>query len=127
MFKKCSRRTSIIRGKIKYELNCDWRHSRFNLFIEDFKGDVNKNIAGQLNHPLPEQYPALCRCGKYRGGESGDLGGIFWADIYELYEPLPGYTQIVGHNRVKKIVEHTNKGGRIVFCDCLYNEYYLKI
>ena len=96
-------------------------------FTEDFKGDVTKNIAEQLNNPLPEQYAALYRCGAYRGGNRGDMGGIFWADIYELREPLRGYTQIVGHNRVKDISEHTHYGGRIIFCDCLYNKRYLKI
>jgi hypothetical protein len=96
-------------------------------FIKDFKGDVNRNIAEQLNNPLPKQIPALCRCGEYRGGWPGANGGIFWADIHELSKPLQDFTQIVGHNRVKDIQEHTNEGGRIIFCDCLWNGKYLKI
>lgn len=96
-------------------------------FLYDFKGDTKKNIAEQLNDPLQEQIPALCRCGEERGGEQGATGGIFWADIRELYNPLPGFTQIVGHNRVRDIYDHSNNGGRIVFCDCLWNKLYLKL
>ena len=48
-------------------------------------------------------------------------------DFSELYEPLSGYTQVVGHNRVSDIREHTNNGGRVIFCDCLFNEKYLKL
>ncbi|MCL1936890.1 MAG: metallophosphoesterase [Candidatus Azobacteroides sp.] len=96
-------------------------------FIEDFKGDAGRNIAEQLNNPSSEQIPAWCRCGAYRGGKRGAIGGIFWADIHELQEPLPNFIQVVGHNRVKDVVEYTNKGGRIIFCDCLWNKHYLKI
>ena len=96
-------------------------------FHHDFKGDVAKNIAEQLNNPLPEQIPALCRCGEMRGGRRGTVGGIFWADMDELNDPLPGFTQIAGHNRVEEIRDHTHNGGRIIFCDCLWNNHYLKI
>jgi hypothetical protein len=96
-------------------------------FHEDFKGDTEKNIAKQLNCPSQEQVQAMCRCGERRGGASNTVGGIFWADISELEEPLRGYTQIVGHNRVDDIREHTNNGGRIIFCDCLCYGKYLKM
>jgi len=96
-------------------------------FFDDFNGDANKNIADQLNNPQPDQLPALYRCGALRGGDWNATGGIFWADIYELNEPLPGYTQYVGHNRVGNIHEHINNGGQITFCDCLYNKKYLKL
>jgi hypothetical protein len=96
-------------------------------FTDDFKGNVNTNIADQLNNPLPEQIPSLCRCGWLRGGDINAIGGIFWADVRELYKPLQGYTQVVGHNRVNDIKEHTKDGGRIIFCDCLFNGHYLKI
>jgi hypothetical protein len=79
-----------------------------------------------LNHPKPEQVEALCRCGAARGGERGTVGGIFWAGIDELNEPLKGFTQIAGHNRVKDIYNYTNNGGQIIFCDCLWNGHYLK-
>ena len=85
------------------------------------------NLAEQFNNPKPEQIAALCRSGEARGGDRNTVGGIFWADISELFEPLPDYTQVVGHNRVSDICEHTNKGGRIIFCDCLFNEKYLKL
>ena len=111
------------------EDNCIFTHAGISekWFLSDFKGDARKNIAEQLNNPLPEQIPALCRYGEYRGGRRGTIGGIFWADIDELYDPLPEFTQIVGHNRVEDIYDHTNNGGRIIFCDCLWNKHYLKM
>jgi hypothetical protein len=96
-------------------------------FDEDFHGDATRNIAEQLNHCSPEQMPALFRVGFERGGEKNTHGGIFWADIRELKMPLRGYTQVVGHNRVPDIIDHSDNGGRIVFCDCLANGNYLKI
>ena len=109
--------------------NCIFTHAGISekWFLHDFKGDADKNIAEQLNNPLPEQIPALCRCGEMRGGVRGATGGIFWADTRELYEPLPCFTQIVGHNRVEDVYDHANNGGRIIFCDCLWNRHYLKI
>ena len=80
-----------------------------------------------LNFSTPEQELSLCRCGEARGGEPDAFGGIFWADVSELYEPLPGYTQVVGHNRVNDVCDHANNGGRIIFCDCLFYEKYLKL
>lgn len=97
-------------------------------FENDFKGDRNLPVAEQLNHPTDGQVEALCRVGQLRGGKSGDLGGIFWADKDELNDPLHGFTQIVGHNRVKEITEVAGQfGNKIVFCDCLWNERYLLI
>ena len=96
-------------------------------FFEDFCGDADKNIAEQLNNPQPDQLPALYRCGALRGGDRAATGGIFWADIYELNDPLQGYTQYVGHNRVDDIHGYINNGGQITFCDCLYNKKYLKL
>jgi len=95
-------------------------------FIKDFKGDLSKNIAHQLNRPRPEQIAALCRCGDLRGGASNTVGGIFWADKRELDEPLQGYKQFAGHNRVDDICVHTHNGGQITFCDCLKHKKYLK-
>ena len=111
------------------EDNCIFSHAGITQkwFTQDFKGDINQNIAQQLNACSAQQIPALCRCGECRGGEPGSTGGIFWADLHELYEPLQGFTQIVGHNRVNDIYVHTRNGGRIVFCDCLWNRHYLKI
>ena len=96
-------------------------------FINEFNGDIAKNIAEQLNNPLPEQVRALHQAGEARGGSWFSVGGIFWADISELVKPLQGFKQYVGHNRVDKILERTKNGGQITFCDCLYNEIYLKI
>ena len=110
------------------EENCVFTHAGIaqKWFAEVFQGDPEQNIAKQLNHPKSEQDAALYTCGKQRGGPD-KVGGIFWADIEELFEPLEGYTQVVGHNRVQEIKDHTNKGGRIIFCDCLFNEGYLNI
>jgi hypothetical protein len=108
--------------------NCVFTHAGISQewFEHDFKGDATKNIAQQLNNPLSEQIPALFQCGAARGGAAKN-GGIFWADVCELYKPLRGCTQVVGHNRVDSVKEHTNNGGRIIFCDCLFNNDYLKI
>ena len=112
------------------EDNCIFTHAGISekWFFDDFKGEIDKNIAEQLNNPHPEQIPALYRLGAFRGGNKNAVGGIFWADICELKVPLQGFTQIVGHNRVKNIHERThNNGGRIIFCDCLWKKHYLKI
>jgi len=98
-------------------------------FLNDFKGDLNKNIAEQLNNPQmsSKQLRALHQAGEARGGSWCSKGGIFWADISELNDPLKGFTQYVGHNRVEKIHEIRKNGGKIVFCDCFYKEIYLKL
>ena len=96
-------------------------------FINEFKGDLNRNIAEQLNNPLPEQLRPLHQAGEARGGPWCTVGGIFWADITELDNPLQGYKQYAGHNRVGKICVLTIDDGQITFCDCLYNKEYLKL
>lgn len=97
-------------------------------FEKDFQGDLSQPIAEQLNHPSDRQVAALCRVGQLRGGKPGALGGIFWADINELTDPLHGFTQIVGHNRVKEVTERTGEhDNKIVFCDCLREGNYLYI
>ena len=89
-------------------------------FDNDFQGNFDEPIDRQLNHPCADQLPALFRVGLARGGKCGSMGGIFWADIEELKEPLPGFIQVVGHNRVDDVTEHVGTGGgKIIFCDCL--------
>jgi hypothetical protein len=109
--------------------NCLFTHAGVihSWFVDNFKGDLTKNIADQLNNPKPKQLTPLFQCGFYRGGEVDKVGGIFWADIHELPDLLQGYTQIVGHNRVDDILDCTENGSRIIFCDCLFNKHYLKI
>ena len=95
-------------------------------FVDDFRGDLSLSVADQLNHPRDCQVSALCRVGEARGGREGTVGGIFWADIDELCDPLHGYRQIAGHNRVEEVTERTGPGGgKIVFCDCLWAGNYL--
>lgn len=97
-------------------------------FVKDFQGDVNLSIAEQLNHPTDAQIPALCQLGYLRGGEEGKIGGIFWADEAELTDPLHGFTQIVGHNRMEEVTKRCGAhDNRIIFCDCLWNGNYLEI
>ena len=97
-------------------------------FVEDFKGDTGRLIAEQLNHPSEEQIASLCRVGMLRGGMKGATGGIFWADMEELDDPLHGFTQIVGHNRVEEVTVRTgNHDNKIVFCDSLFNGNYLYV
>lgn len=97
-------------------------------FTEDFRGDTGSPVAEQLNHPSDAQMPALCRVGMLRGGREGASGGIFWADAEELHNPLHGFTQIVGHNRVPEVaVRSGGYDNKIVFCDCLRNGCYLYI
>ena len=44
-----------------------------------------------------------------------------------IYEKKSCNTQVVGHNRVDDVCDHTKNGGRIIFCDCLFYEKYLKL
>lgn len=97
-------------------------------FEKDFKGNINENIADQLNNPSDEQVEALCRIGAKRGGDEGRVGGIFWADRSELKDPLHGFTQVVGHNRVEDIIELVYPDdNKIIFCDCLENGKYFEM
>ena len=109
------------------EGNCLFTHAGVSQdwFMDDFRGDVTLPVAGQLNHPSEFQLPALFRVGYARGGKKEATGGIFWADMTELADPLHGYVQVVGHNRVQKVTEREGKsGGKIIFCDCLrYRDY----
>lgn len=91
-------------------------------FVEDFGGNLARNIAAQLNNPDSDQINAMRQI-----GDTNTIGGVFMAGFMELCEPLQGYTQIVGHNRVPDIKDITINGGRIIFCDCLWNERFLKI
>jgi hypothetical protein len=96
-------------------------------FLYDFKGTLNQNIAKQLNNPTDAQIKALCRVSEHFGGKKGESGGIFFAHRQDLYEPLHGFTQIVGHHRTDEISEYKSEYGNIIFCDALWNEQYLKI
>jgi hypothetical protein len=93
-------------------------------FVENFGGSLNRNIATQLNNPTKEQCNALRQVGD---SYTDTVGGIFMAGVRELYEPLQGFTQIVGHNQIPDIKDVTINDGRIIFCDCLWNGHYLKI
>ena len=95
-------------------------------FDKYFKGNINENIADQLNNPTLEQEAALEQCGRGRGGNL-PCGGIFWAYYLELEEPLRDFIQIVGHTSMDKITEVKEKNGTIWLCDALAEKQYLKI
>ena len=99
-----------------------------NWFTTKFKGNINKNIADQLNNPIDrDQFKALHQVGYRRGGYS-DVGGIVWCDKNELTKPLKNYNQIVGHTRTNEVKEFIfssdklnkfNSKNTVYFCDCL--------
>ena len=94
-------------------------------FVDDFGGNPLLPVSPQLNRPSSEQLAALFRVGAARGGRRGTTGGIFWADISELSDPLHGFTQVVGHNRVPQVTERAGApSSRIIFCDCLSHQQY---
>lgn len=98
-------------------------------WFEQFGGDLSRSVADQLNERRDDS--ALLQCGILRGGPS-DFGGPLWADIEEfcVEELLPGYVQVVGHNRVTSIRvegESIATTGYIVFCDSLYRNNFLVI
>ena len=100
-----------------------------NWFVNCFKGNIENDIAYQLNNTVDEnQKESLYDVGWSRGG-SKYVGGIFWCDRKELIKPLKGFTQVVGHNRVEKITHIERKGyGDVYFCDCLnYEKKFLTL
>ena len=94
-------------------------HSWFTHF---FEGDLNEDIATQLNHPANlSQLSALTIVGTERGGWL-PFGGPLWCDQAELKEePLKGYTQVVGHTRTNEIEKYEHEHGVLYFADCLEN------
>ena len=98
-------------------------------WFENFGGNLTESVADQLLARRDD--PAMLQCGFLRGGHS-DYGGPLWADIGEfcLAELLPGYVQIVGHNRVTSIQvvgESIATTGYIVFCDSLHRDNFLVV
>ena len=98
-------------------------------WFDEFGGDLTRSIADQINERKDDA--KLMQCSFLRGGYA-DNGGPFWADIEEFAEEelLPGYVQIVGHNRVSTIQvkgESTATTGHIVFCDSLYRDNFLVV
>lgn len=88
-------------------------------FNNYFKGNLNENIAEQLNNPTNrEQEEALYMVG-YRRWGNWPVGGIFWCDKEELKKPLKGYNQVVGHTHVKKLIKISRKEDTVYFCDYL--------
>ena len=66
-------------------------------------------------------------CGYARGGNM-PYGGFFWASKSEMKDPLNGFIQIVGHNRVSEITVRRNiENDIVIFCDSLWNGKYLII
>ena len=85
-----------------------------------------ENLEQCLNSP--NEYPEIFICGKHRGG-SKPYSGIFWADSKEMYNPLEGYIQIVGHSRMQQIniQKSQDNNTAVIFCDSLWNNNYVII
>lgn len=88
-------------------------------FTHYFKGDIQSNIADQLNNPKDRNQDIALNQVGYRRWGSFPIGGIFWCDKEELKKPLKGYTQIVGHTHVKKLVKLHTRHSTVWFCDYL--------
>lgn len=89
-----------------------------NWFVNSFKGDINSNIADQINKCSIDKLEILFDIGKFRGGKK-NVGGIFWCDKSELKKPLKGFHQIVGHSKVKEFKKIIYKNSSVVFTDLL--------
>lgn len=98
-----------------------------NWFVNSFKGNIDESISDQINkdNKSEKELLSLFQIGWMRGGDH-DVGGPFWIDKRELVKPLKGFIQIVGHNRVEKPIHYEHNGGEVYFCDCLFNNKYLK-
>lgn len=67
-------------------------------------------------------YDVLQERGKARGGKM-DVGGILYADKSETeVGALDGYTQVVGHTKVRQMFRLERKNSSMVYIDCLNAE-----
>ena len=88
-----------------------WTHAgvQHDWFVNKFKGDLNKDIADQLNNPISrEQFATMFDVGHARGGRN-NCGGPLWCDFNELKKPLKNVNQIVGHTHRNEIFYYQNK------------------
>lgn len=93
--------------------------------LKDEFNATDKNIAQYLNTLFEYEHDYLYDVSYHRGG-SNKLGGLLWADLYELNTPLKNYHQIVGHTPIKQITTNIiNKKTSITFTDILsyYSQY----
>ena len=97
-----------------------WYDQRFSIFARDYP---DLTLSEQLNLAFSKfNYYSLNDVGHRRGGHS-NVGGPFWCDREELSNnPLKGYNQIVGHNRVKFLTKIYKHNKEIVFIDTLEND-----
>ncbi len=97
-----------------------WFKRRFKP-IESIEND-KVPVSELLNTAFREQFPGIFDYGHKRGGIL-KAGGPLWCDIDELIpDPLRGYNQIAGHNRVEKIESVLWHDKEIIFVDVLENE-----
>ena len=98
-------------------INQYWYDNRFKPVTE--KSDNPGSLPEQLNEAFRRRDKAIFDVGYKRGGFF-EAGGPFWCDIAELIrDPIRGYHQIVGHNRVREIRTLTVYGNEISFIDQL--------
>ena len=53
--------------------------------------------ADEVRECLEADDPCLYDIGRFRGGRA-KVGGVFWCDFWEEYEPIEGLTQVSGHS-----------------------------
>lgn len=108
-----------------------WWKYRFLPQFERLMKDLEKfnvkyepqNIADYLNIAFRHRLECIFDVDLNRGGNK-NVGGPLWLDKKLANKPIPGYNQVVGHNRVEKIHTFKNKDGTITFIDTLdFNEF----
>lgn len=105
---------------VKYNDRLSYYENKFNI-------DRVENIDILLNaiNDTHDRW-ILHTVGLTRGGHTGSVGGITWADMGEIIDQ-EGCTQkhchIIGHNKVNEITKLKTKGGaNVVFIDCLHKQ-----
>jgi predicted phosphodiesterase len=106
-------------------INAGWFQEHVQLFIQFGLKEDNSNLAVILNKigKEPIWRKILGDISFYRNGRDRYAGPL-WADKLELEKDLllPGFHQIVGHNKFSSIITTGDSETSITFCDCLFNE-----
>lgn len=98
-------------------VSSQWFDLRFKPFTVKHKNI--SSFSALLNLAFDEKFPAIFDVGYVRGGDH-EVGGPLWCDNTELVsDPLKGFNQIVGHNRVREIHTISRNGKEIIFIDLL--------
>lgn len=100
-------------------LHENWYWDRFYPYVKQNKLEDLK-LEEQIESAFLQEAYVLFQVGHLRGGFES-VGGIFWADrTLTAEKPLEGYHQIVGHSKVKDIIQNDKDFyTSIIFIDCL--------